>query len=85
MRYEALTRQGRPCALTDNTGRRLSAAAVREILDALVANDAFGFRARSAAGGAVIGLDQAQATHVQIGDELFRLVVRRYEARLEPF
>lgn len=85
VRYEAVTRQGRPCALTDNTGRCLPAAAVREVLDGLVANDVFGFRARSAAGAATIGLDQAEATHVQIGDELYRLVVRRYEARLEPF
>lgn len=85
VRYEAATRQGRPCALTDNTGRRLPAAEVRAILDALVAGDAFGLRARSAAGSGALALDPWQATHVQIGGDLYRLIVRRHEARIEPF
>lgn len=85
VRYDGLTRQGRPCSLIDNTGERLPAEAVRAILEGLIANDIFGFRARSPAGGASARLDQRQAAHVQVGGDLYRLVVGRYEARIERF
>jgi hypothetical protein len=85
VRYEAVTRQGRPCALIDNTGRWLPAQDVLGILDGLVANQAFGFRARSPAGAGTVSLDQREAAHVQVGDDLYRLIICRYEARIEPF
>lgn len=85
VRYPGATREGRPCALTDNTGRRLPPAEMKAILEALVAGGAFGLRARSAAGSGALALDPWQATHVQIDGELYRLIVRRHEARIEPF
>ncbi len=85
VRVEGATRRGRPCALVDNTGDALPRAELESLLADLVAADAFGFRAASAAGGDTLDLDAPQAAHVQIAGRLYRLLVHRFEARLEPF
>lgn len=84
-RISGTTRQGKPCELIDNSGAGLPQAELREVLDGLIAADAFGFHARSAGGGSTIDLDRRESAHIQIGDALYRLVVYRYCARIEPF
>ena len=84
-RLEGRTRRGRACELIDNSGAGLAEADLREILDALIAQDRFGLALTSPAGGSTLDLDRSEAGHIQIGDRLFRLLVHRYTARIEPF
>ena len=84
-RLAGVTRRGRPCELIDNSGAGLAEAELREILDALIEQDRFGLVLRSAAGGATLDPERREASHVQIGGRLFRLLLSRYTARIEPF
>ena len=81
----AETRRGKPCYLIDNTGDGLPQAELREVLQGLIEAEMFGFRTLSAGGGDTIPLDRRESAHVQIGGKLYRLIVYRYEARIEPF
>lgn len=85
VRLDGITRGGRPCALIDNTGRALPHAELQALLDALIEADSFGFSVLSAKGGSTLSLDRRESAHVQIAGDLFRLLVHRYEARVEPF
>ncbi|MCG6875668.1 MAG: hypothetical protein LJE97_11320 [Betaproteobacteria bacterium] len=84
-RVAGVTRRGRACELLDNSGAGLSIAELQEVLDALIAQDRFGFAMASPAGGSTLDLERREAGHIQIGDRLFRLLLRRYTARIEPF
>jgi hypothetical protein len=79
------TPKGRPCRLIDNTGLRLPAETLQALLTDLAQADLFGFRSLSANGGDTLNLDRRESSHIQIGDDLYRLIVYRYEARLELF
>lgn len=85
VRVAGTTRRGRPCELVDNTGRALPLEELRALLDALIEADAFGFALVSAKGGATLDLARRESAHVQVAGDLYRLLVYRYEARLEPF
>lgn len=85
VRVQGQTSKGRPCELIDNTGRQLPREELEGILGALIENEVFGFRTLSAAGGDKIDIDRRESTHVQVGDDLFRLIVYRYQARIENF
>lgn len=82
---EGRTRGGKACRLVDNTGDALPEAELSDILQRLVEAKLFGFRSLSAGGGDAISLDQRETAHVQIGEKLYRLILYRYEARIEPF
>jgi len=84
-RLTGVTRRGRPCELIDNTGTGLTEADLREILDALIEHDRFGLALRSASGGSTLDPERREAGHVQIGARLFRLLLSRHTARIEPF
>lgn len=84
-RVTGVTRRGRTCELLDNSGAGLSPAELREVLDALIAQDRFGMAMTSAAGGSTLDLERREVGHIQIGERLFRLLLRRYTARIEPF
>lgn len=84
-RIEGTTRRGKPCELIDNTGSELPEAELRAVLDGLIEADAFGFHALSAGGGSTIDLERRESAHIQIGERLYRLLVYRYSARIEPF
>jgi hypothetical protein len=84
-RLAGVTRRGRACELIDNTGAALSVEDLREVLEALIAQDRFGLAMTSAAGGATLDPERGEAGHIQIGNRLFRLLLRRYTARIEPF
>lgn len=83
--YSSMNQRGKKCELVDNTGMRLDAAECRDILNGLIENDVFGFRTLSANGGEAIRMDRRESTHVQVGDDLYRLIVFRYQARIENF
>jgi hypothetical protein len=85
VRVAGTTRRGKPCELVDNTGRGLPRDELAALLQALVDADRFGFSLASAGGGAALPLDRRDFAHVQVAGELFRLIVHRYHARLEPF
>lgn len=83
--YSGTNQRGKKCELVDNTGMQLNAIECRDILNALIENDVFGFRTLSASGGDTISLERRESTHVQVGDDLYRLIVFRYQARIENF
>lgn len=85
VRLPGTTRGGKPCILVNNTGKALPETELRAILAGLIENDAFGIKGRSASGANTIALARREATHIQIGADLYRLIVYRYEARIEPF
>ena len=84
-RLAGVTRRGRACELIDNTGAGIAPEDLREVLDALIAEDRFGLSLASSRGGATLDLERREVGHIQIGTDLFRLLVRRYTARIERF
>lgn len=85
VRVEGMTRGGKPCVLLDNTGDRLPLAELKDILQGLIEQEAFGFKVLSPSGGATLDLDRRECAHIQIGDRLYRLLIYRLEARIELF
>jgi hypothetical protein len=85
VRLAGTTRRGRRCELIDNSGDGLPPAELQAILDALIREDRFGFATASEAGGATLDLARREGAHIQVGGRLYRLIVYRYEARIEPF
>jgi len=83
LRVEGRTSRGRICDLVDNTGDAIPAPELERLLGELIAGGTFGFRARGAADAVTLG--QPEFAHVQISGRLYRLIVERYSARLEPF
>lgn len=83
LRVEGCSDRGRTCTLIDRTGDAVSRAELERLLEELIAADAFGFQLTGDAAG--ISLAQARFAHVQVGDRLYRLIVERDSARLEPF
>ena len=63
----------------------LPQADLRQILDALIAQDRFGLALSSASGGNTLDLARLNVGHIQIGAHLYRLLLHRYTARIEPF
>jgi hypothetical protein len=85
VRLAGTTRRGKACELIDNTGRGLPRDELAALLEALIEQDRFGFALASAKGGTTLALDRHEAAHVQIDGGLYRLLVHRHTARLEPF
>jgi len=82
---QGITKKGKACSLINNTGENLPQNELQEILDALIENDTFGFKSLSASGGETINLDRKESSHIQVGENLYRLIVFRYVARIENF
>lgn len=78
------THNGRPCRLIDNTCS-VTKEDLEAILAGLIAERRFGIAALSAHGGHTLALGRPNATHIQCGDTLYRLLLFPYEARIEPF
>jgi len=79
----ALTHTGHACQLTDVTGS-ISSVELSKLLNDLIATKAFGLSAMST-DSATIKLDAPKLAHIQIGDELYRLLLFPYEGRIEKF
>jgi hypothetical protein len=84
-RIAGTTRRGKPCELLDNSGDALPRPELEAILQALIREDRFGFGTASAAGGTTLDPARREAAHIQVGGKLYRLIVYRYQARIEPF
>lgn len=84
-RLAGVTSRGKACELIDNTGAGLAREELREVLDALIAQDRFGLSLASSRGGTTLDLERREVGHIQIGTGLYRLLVRRYTARIERF
>jgi len=85
VRVTGTTRRGRECELIDNSGDGLPLGELEAILAALVREGRFGFAAVSPPGGATLDPTGGQSAHIQVAGKLYRLLVRRYQARIEPF
>jgi hypothetical protein len=81
---QGVTMSGKPCRLVDNTGTTTEVA-LQGLLSDLIRARRFGFLMRSRSGENSISLDEPEFGHVQLEDRLYRLLVDRYEARLETF
>lgn len=81
---EGIAHNGRPCRIIDNTGT-VPAAELYTVLEALIAERRFGLGGLSAHGGNAIPLDHPAATHIQFGNQLYRILLFPYEARIEAF
>ena len=79
------TRRGRECELIDNSGDGLPLGELESILAALVREGRFGFSAESPPGGTTLDPMRGHSAHIQVAGKLYRLLVRRYQARIEPF
>lgn len=82
---EGCNARGKRCRLINNSGDPIPIAELQTLLEQLIAAEVFGFTTMSAAGGSALNLDRRESAHVQLGEKLYRLIVYRYEARLEPF
>ncbi len=81
---EGHTHTGHPCRIVDNTGS-IAREDLRAVLDGLIRERRFGIAALSTHGGNALGIGRPNATHIQFGDTLYRLLVFPYEAHIEPF
>lgn len=81
---EGRTHTGRACRIIDNTCS-VRREDLLEVLNALIAARRFGMTALSAHGGNTLAIGRPEATHVQLGDTLYRLLLYPYEARIERF
>ncbi|WP_297360146.1 hypothetical protein [Acidiferrobacter sp.] len=81
---EGRTHGGRACRIVDNT-----CSVAREdlvgVLNDLIAARRFGTAALSAHGGHTLVIGRPEATHIQFGETLYRLLLYPYEARIERF
>lgn len=78
------TFHGREVTLTDRTGT-CPEAEMQEILDALIREGRFGLAGMSNSGSATIQLGTPEGAHIQVGGELYRLVITGYEAVIDKF
>jgi len=81
---ESIAHNGKPCRVVDNTGTIARVELERLLVD-LVESRQFGVRGLSAKGGNTIRLGEPEFTHMQFGDQMYRMLLFPYEARLEAF
>lgn len=81
---EGVTRRGKLCKVIDNTGS-VPEAELTALLNDLIAQGHFGPSGVSPAGGDTISIGAPQSAHVQLGEDIYRIIVLGYEARLEAF
>lgn len=81
---EALTHKGKCCRVVDNTGT-IDRAELERLLEDLIRMGRFGLRGLSAKGGTTIRIGEPEFTHMQFGEQIYRMLLFPYEARLESF
>lgn len=81
---ESVAHNGKPCRVVDNTGTIARVELERLLVDLVEARQ-FGVRGLSAKGGNTIRLGEPEFTHMQFGDQMYRMLLFPYEARLEAF
>lgn len=81
---EGVAHNGKPCRIVDNTGK-IPRDELQTTLDQLIESKSFGLSGRSLAGGNTISIGAAEYGHIQFGDDLYRMILKPYEALLEGF
>lgn len=81
---EGVAHNGKPCRIVDNTASA-DPEELRALLQTLIEEKRFGLGGISVSGGNRISLDEPIGTHIQIGNDLYRILLYPYEARIEPF
>ncbi len=81
---EGVAHNGKPCRIVDNTAS-VPEHELEALLAQLIEDKRFGLGGMSVAGGSRIAIGEPQGTHLQIGSELYRILLFPYEARIEPF
>lgn len=81
---EASTHTGRPCRIVDNTGS-VEPADLAALLEDLIRERRFGYWGLATGPDAAVSLEGPVGSHIQLGGQLYRLVLFPYEARIERF
>ncbi|MEJ2509211.1 MAG: hypothetical protein P8009_06995 [Gammaproteobacteria bacterium] len=81
---EGVAHNGKPCRIVDNTAS-VDPTELRELLDTLIRDRRFGLQGLSVAGSDRISIDQPIGTHIQLGEDIYRILMFPYEARIERF
>ncbi len=81
---EGVAHNGKPCRVVDNTAS-VEVAELQALLDDLIAQKRFGLQGLSVAGSNRIAIDQPIGTHIQLGNDMYRILLYPYEARIEKF
>ena len=81
---EAKTKRGKLCRVIDNTVS-VPREELKALLNDLIEQEHFGPSGLSTAGGNTIRIGAPQSAHVQLGENIYRMIVVGYEARLEEF
>ncbi len=77
------THHGKPCKIIDATAT-LSQDTLQELLNDLIKKRSFGLSGYSQ-DGQTIKFNQTRFSHIQIQNQLYRLILLPYEARIEKF
>ena len=80
---EARNSRGKICQLIDNTGT-IENSQLINLLNQLIQDEQFGINALSSMDG-TLNIDKPRLSHIQIHDELYRLLLLRYQAVIEKF
>lgn len=81
---EGRTGNGKPCRLVDNTAS-VDPAELAALLEDLIRTRRFGLGGQSTGPDHAITIGGPVGTHIQLGGQLYRLLVFPYEARIEAF
>jgi len=81
---QGVAHNGKPCRVIDRTGR-IGTGDLNDLLATLIEQRRFGLSGLSALGGNTISIGAPEFGHIQIGDHLYRMTLRPYEAILEGF
>jgi len=80
---KSTTQHGKPCQIVDNTAS-VEHKELESILQSLIENDEFGMKMLSDSNGRM-DLNKPRLAHIQIGDQLYRLVLYPYEAIIDHY
>ena len=78
-----LTGNNKVCRIIDNT-RSVDRILLEQLLQELIADKQFGLHGLSSADGN-IKLNEPRFTHIQLGENLYRLLIFSHEAHIEKF
>lgn len=81
---EGVAHNGKSCRIIDQTGS-IPETQLAALLEDLIAQRHFGLKGLSAKGGNTIRLGEPDFTHIQVGEQMYRLLLFPYEARLDSF
>lgn len=81
---QGVAHNGKPCRVVDQTGR-IDTGDLKDLLATLIEQRRFGLSGLSALGGNTISMGAPEFGHIQIGDRMYRMTLRPYEAIVERF